>query len=145
MTISVEVEKPQRAGLRNLAALADVVFYSRSWACAEGYTSARQCVEQEAKTTEAQLLFCTWGSEASAVYARQRAEVVEKEVDTVEVLDAVGAGDTFIAGVLYGLYFHGTDEVEQRLPDMLGRADKLATLKVSREGFSGLADDFFHD
>jgi hypothetical protein len=31
-TISVEVEKPNREGLVELAAEADVVFYSRSWA-----------------------------------------------------------------------------------------------------------------
>lgn len=30
--ISVEVEKPAREGLRELAAEADVVFYSKSWA-----------------------------------------------------------------------------------------------------------------
>ena len=30
--ISVEVEKPGRTGLEELAAQADVVFYSRSWA-----------------------------------------------------------------------------------------------------------------
>lgn len=30
--ISVEVEKPGRAGLENLAAEADMVFYSKSWA-----------------------------------------------------------------------------------------------------------------
>lgn len=30
--ISVEVEKPGRAGLEDLAAEADVVFYSKSWA-----------------------------------------------------------------------------------------------------------------
>jgi len=30
--ISVEVEKPGRAGLEELAAEADVVFYSKSWA-----------------------------------------------------------------------------------------------------------------
>jgi len=31
-TISVEIEKPGREGLPELAAEADVVFYSRSWA-----------------------------------------------------------------------------------------------------------------
>lgn len=30
--ISVEVENPAREGLRDLAALADVVFYSKLWA-----------------------------------------------------------------------------------------------------------------
>lgn len=32
VSISVEVEKPARAGLQDLAAEADVVFYSKSWA-----------------------------------------------------------------------------------------------------------------
>lgn len=32
VTVSVEVEKPGRSGLRELAAEADVVFYSKSWA-----------------------------------------------------------------------------------------------------------------
>ena len=31
-TVSVEVEKPGREGLSELAAEADVVFYSKSWA-----------------------------------------------------------------------------------------------------------------
>jgi ketohexokinase len=31
-TVSVEIEKPGRGGLRELANVADVVFYSRSWA-----------------------------------------------------------------------------------------------------------------
>jgi ketohexokinase len=30
--VSVEIEKPGRAGLQELAAEADVVFYSKSWA-----------------------------------------------------------------------------------------------------------------
>lgn len=30
--VSVEVEKPQRPGLQELAVEADVVFYSKSWA-----------------------------------------------------------------------------------------------------------------
>jgi ketohexokinase len=32
VTVSVELEKPERLGLEELAAEADVVFYSRSWA-----------------------------------------------------------------------------------------------------------------
>lgn len=47
--ISVEVEKPGREGLRELAEQADVVFYSRSWAEAEGYESAEACLRGEAQ------------------------------------------------------------------------------------------------
>lgn len=37
--ISVEVEKPGREGLQELAEEADVVFYSKSWAQVGGVTS----------------------------------------------------------------------------------------------------------
>lgn len=42
VTISVEVEKPGREGLRNLAAVADVVFYSKTWA-EVSYPQTRCC------------------------------------------------------------------------------------------------------
>jgi hypothetical protein len=51
--ISVECEKPDRAGLEELARSADVVFYSRSWAAARGYADAESCVRKQAKSTGA--------------------------------------------------------------------------------------------
>ncbi|KAM0267814.1 hypothetical protein ACHAPA_005656, partial [Fusarium lateritium] len=51
---------------------------------------------------------------------------------------AVGAGDTFIAGMLYGLICHPGDWSTGR---KLGFAVQLATLKVQREGFDGLGAD----
>lgn len=51
---------------------------------------------------------------------------------------AVGAGDTFIAGMLYGLLCHDRDwDTEMKLRF----AAELATLKVQREGFNGLGAD----
>lgn len=48
VTISVEVEKPGRTGLEELAAEADVVFYSKSWAVQHGYNDATSCVKAQA-------------------------------------------------------------------------------------------------
>ncbi|KAJ4187984.1 hypothetical protein NW755_006779 [Fusarium falciforme] len=45
--ISVEVEKPGREGLSELAAEADVVFYSRSWAESRGHQSPEACLRAE--------------------------------------------------------------------------------------------------
>ncbi|KAH8664032.1 hypothetical protein BX600DRAFT_512103 [Xylariales sp. PMI_506] len=45
--ISVEVEMPGRAGLEDLVAAADVVFYSKSWAQSKAYTSAQECLEAQ--------------------------------------------------------------------------------------------------
>lgn len=51
--ISVEMEKPDREGLEDLAREADVVFYSRSWAAAKGYADAEACVRNQARATKA--------------------------------------------------------------------------------------------
>ncbi|KAF3057776.1 hypothetical protein CFAM422_012091 [Trichoderma lentiforme] len=51
--ISVEVEKPGRDGLRELAAEANVVFYSRSWAESCGHGSAESCLVDEQRRREA--------------------------------------------------------------------------------------------
>lgn len=47
----------------------------------------------------------------------------------------VGAGDTFVAGMLYGLTCHADDWTLAR---KLGFATELAGRKVVREGFVGL-------
>ena len=43
MKISVEIEKPNRQGLQDLAKAADVVFYSKSWAQVRDQT---ECIAQ---------------------------------------------------------------------------------------------------
>ncbi|KAM4056102.1 pfkB family carbohydrate kinase domain-containing protein [Hirsutella rhossiliensis] len=101
--ISVELEKPGRQGLPELAAEADVVFYSRSWAESRGHQSAEACLTGE-----------------------QRRQ------------STVGAGDTFIAGMLYGLVCR---EKTWHLSQSVRFAVDLATLKVQREGFQGLGAD----
>ncbi|KAL1847662.1 hypothetical protein VTK73DRAFT_10302 [Phialemonium thermophilum] len=84
--VSVEVEKPNREGLRELAAEADLVFYSRTWA-------------------------------------------------EVSHILTIGAGDTFVAGILFGVACHRRDwDLEQKLRF----AVDLATRKVQIDGFAGL-------
>ncbi|KAK8002011.1 hypothetical protein PG991_014233 [Apiospora marii] len=100
--VSVEVEKPDREGLEQLAAEADVVFYSKSWAENNGYKSAHECLMAQS-------------------------EVARRAT--------VGAGDTFIAGTLYGLLCHQEDwdaDTKVRF------AVQLATSKVQVEGFGGV-------
>ncbi|GAT27211.1 PfkB family kinase [Aspergillus luchuensis] len=52
------------------------------------------------------------------------------------IKNPIGAGDTFIAGMLYALIYRGS---EWSLSEKLGFANRLAGMKVSQEGFSGLA------
>ncbi|KAL2191083.1 Ribokinase-like protein [Thermothelomyces heterothallicus CBS 203.75] len=136
-TISVEVEKPNREGLVELAAEADVVFYSRTWAESRGYKSPEACVRAEAASSRASLMLCTWGewgagalSLPSGEYIHHRAAQSEGRVP---VIDTIGAGDTFIAAMLYGLHADAWSRETK-----LSFGVELATKKVQREGFAGL-------
>lgn len=68
--ISVEIEKPGREGLVELAQEASVVFFSRGWAEHEGFTTPQSCVQEMAQklTTRNPILFCTWGAEGAVSY-----------------------------------------------------------------------------
>ncbi|KAI8635317.1 pfkB family kinase [Xylariaceae sp. FL1651] len=142
-TISVEVEKPGREGLQDLVPLVDVVFYSKSWAQSNGYKSAEECVLAQARVApNALLLCCTWGEMgASALEPYKSKSICEsapafKFADGRPIVDTVGAGDTFIAGILYSYISGHRDWTLQR---RLGFANELAGRKVTQEGFAGLA------
>ncbi|ORY03468.1 pfkB family kinase [Clohesyomyces aquaticus] len=131
--ISVEVEKPGREGLTALAAAADLIFYSRSWAENQGYHSGKECLEaQLSKTRDDAMLCCTWGAGgASAVLKSPHSTQA-----WASVFSTIGAGDTFIAGMLYALTINDFMSFQQKLEF----ANELAGRKVVQEGFAGLAD-----
>ncbi|SPJ79849.1 uncharacterized protein FTOL_08240 [Fusarium torulosum] len=144
--ISVEIEKPGREGLSELASEVDVVFYSRSWAESRGHKTPEDCLKGE-EHRKASLALCTWGADGAAGLSRSSGETETVRCrwpaqdvygGDISVVDAVGAGDTFIAGMLYGLICHPGDWSTGR---KLGFAVQLATLKVQREGFDGLGAD----
>ncbi|KAJ3947378.1 uncharacterized protein N0V96_003769 [Colletotrichum fioriniae] len=64
VTVSVEVERPGRAGLRELAAEADVVFYSKSWA------------------ENRSLAMVTWGAEGAWCISPKDPQLVKSPVET---------------------------------------------------------------
>ncbi|CAG8890596.1 unnamed protein product [Penicillium egyptiacum] len=136
--ISVEVEKPGRPGLQELADAADVVIYSKGWAQSNGYTSAEDCLrDQSLKTSRASLLCCTWGHEGAAAFEPKTGNFahVPAHIEEGGVIDTIGAGDTFNAGLLYGLIYRGQDWGFRK---RLEFANLIAGLKVTREGFSDL-------
>ncbi|GKT58877.1 pfkB family kinase [Colletotrichum tofieldiae] len=71
----------------------------------------------------------TWGSEGASCLTLKNRQLFAS---------SVGAGDTFVAGMLYGLICQADT---WDMADKLGFAVQLATLKVQREGFRGLGDD----
>ncbi|KAM3512838.1 hypothetical protein MY11210_003543 [Beauveria gryllotalpidicola] len=144
--ISVEVEKPGRQGLRALAAEADVVFYSKVWAEDRGYDSAMACLTTE-PAGQASLSVCPWGAGGAYAVSHLSGDQIhcpveqQQQPDEITVVDSVGAGDTFIAGMLYGLTTGGCDDTPWDVRRCVRFAVDLATLKVQREGFAGLGND----
>ncbi|KAB8233470.1 pfkB family kinase [Aspergillus alliaceus] len=137
--ISVEAEKPGRQGLQELAMEADVVFYSKSWAQGNGYTSAKECLQKQSSLTrKAQFLFCTWGQDGAVALETRSGDLIHRPAYTTtgfKVVDTIGAGDTFIAGMLHALTSRSdTWDLSQKL----GFANRVAGMKVTQEGFSGL-------
>ncbi|KAJ9655325.1 hypothetical protein H2198_005780 [Neophaeococcomyces mojaviensis] len=167
LRISVELEKPGREGLQELAEQADVVFYSRSWAEHEGYNSAEECIRQQAqrlKTSTAnipdRILICTWGASGACATIARSSDVIHSPAykePAKQIVDTTGAGDTFIAGMLFAfLYPDRTvtshlseslrgeppeakfETVQWSLKQKLGFANELAGRKILQDGFGGL-------
>ncbi|KAF1935598.1 Ribokinase-like protein [Clathrospora elynae] len=140
--ISVECEKPERTGMAEVAEYADVVFYSKLWAEKNGYTDARSFLEaRRSETRDGAMLCCTWGS-GGATAVQKGDDVVWADVkawqaegdEQAKVVDTIGAGDTFIAGMLFAINEH----CEWSLQRKLEFANGLAGRKVLQEGFGGL-------
>lgn len=128
-TISLEVEKP-RPGIETLCAMVDVLFYSRAYALHRGYddgeTFLRECAP------DGVLAFCAWGSTGAWARSGDGEEWFQEAFIPEAVIDTVGAGDVFNAGVIDAL----VNEFPVNLA--LERATRLAGMKCAREGLEGV-------
>lgn len=142
--VSVECEKPEREGMVEVAKLADVVFYSKPWAEENGFQDAKTFLGvQLGNTRNGALLCCTWGAGGATLVQNDGKGGQEwatvgawkpSGVDKVDVFDTTGAGDTFIAGMLFAINNHE----EWTLKRKLEFANELAGRKVLQEGFANL-------
>jgi len=82
-------------------------------------------------------MLCTWGEQGAGALALPSGEYIHHPAapsgGSISVVDTIGAGDTFIAAMLYGLHADAWSR-ETKLAFGVG----LATKKVQREGFAGL-------
>lgn len=130
-SMSVEIEK-DRPGIEALVAHADLVLFSRAYAQACGHGDAPALLAAMGSLAPQAVLTCTWG-EAGA-WARDAGGRLHHCPAFVppKVVDTVGAGDVFNAGMVHALAA-GADAGLA-----LQAATRLAGQKVGRAGFAEL-------
>ena len=135
--ISLELEKP-RDGIEALLNTARVLFTGRHYAKACGHADATECIKALRPHAPESLIICTWGAEG-AWFQHASGDIQHVPAESVRVRDTLGAGDTFIAGVIHALLEGQTAE------QAVQAGSKLAARKCRQTGLDNLlaplADD----
>lgn len=134
LRVSLEIEKP-RPGIERLLALPDVLLFSRSYAQAQGYYDALTMLDAISEQSPQADRVCAWGEDGAYALGRDGANYASAAFPPAQVIDTLGAGDTFNAGIIDAL-------VRGRgLGDAVENASRLAGRKCAQVGFAGLVDD----
>jgi ketohexokinase len=128
---SLEIEKP-RDGIESLFPLADILLFSGNYADARGFADPLTLLQSMHSGCPEADLFCGWGDAGAVALDRKGREYRHPAVIPARVIDTLGAGDTFNAGVISG-YLDGLD-----VKAVLARACRLAGNKCGQQGFEGL-------
>lgn len=131
MPVSLEVEKP-RDGVESLFVYPDVMIFSRAFALARGYHEASGLFEAVRAMNKRAMLFCAWGEEGAWLQNPDGEIVYAPATRLASVVDTLGAGDVFNAGVIHGL-LTGLSPAET-----LAGAVQLAGVKCAQSGLDGL-------
>jgi ketohexokinase len=136
LPISLEAEKP-RLGIESLWQYADLLLCSQALAQHYGYQDARKFLTDLRQQVSQANLVCTWG--ASGAYALAKGNKIEaKQLHSpayppVQLVDTLGAGDTFNASLIDSL-IRGQD-----LAVALHEACWLAGQKCGQVGLENLS------
>ncbi len=128
---SLEVEKP-RPDIEQLFTYPDLLLFSKVYARARGFQRAEGLLEAVRRQAPKGQLVCAWG-EAGA-YARDRDERVyhTPAFPPLRLVDTLGAGDVFNAGMLHGLVRNRPLELT------MIEAARLAGRKCGQQGMENL-------
>lgn len=125
---SLEVEKP-REGIEDVLHLPDVLMFSRPYAQSRGFDNAEALLRAQSAPG---LMTCSWGEDGA--WLRQGDDMIHSPAfPPPQVVDTLGAGDTFNAGLISALVN------EQSPQQALESACRLAGKKCGQDGFERLS------
>ncbi|MBO1924479.1 PfkB family carbohydrate kinase [Thiomicrorhabdus sp. 6S3-12] len=125
--ISMEVEKP-RENIESLFHQANLIIFSHHYAGAKGFNNGEELLNDIAKLAPNSQLVCTWGAKG-VWYKALNAKVEHLPALPVNpVVDTLGAGDTFNAGLLHKLSEGAS------LSEACEFANHLAAQKIQKMG-----------
>lgn len=128
--VSIELEK-LRDDIDEVIGFAQLIFISKSFAEARGFSSASDCLACFASLYPYSIITCTWGDQGAWLYKDQK--IIHQpafEIDTT--VDTLGAGDTFNAALITAL------AKQHSAVESLHFACKLAANKCAQNGLQNL-------
>lgn len=131
LPISIELEKP-RPALEQLFPQADVLLCSKELAYHYHYQTALPFLHALQQQAPQAILVCTWGDKGAYALSPRGEEIYSPAYPPSQVIDTVGAGDTFNAAMIDGLLQQKSLEVTLQL------ACQLAGQKCGQIGLNGL-------
>lgn len=127
-TLSIEIEKP-RPGIEVLFEHAHVLFFSRAYVTGRGWRDAEPFLGHMHRLLPDADIVCTWGDRGAYAVGRDGTVLYSPTQPPPTLVDTVGAGDTFNAGVIHALAGGGSLEAA------IGQGCRLAGAKCGRVGF----------
>lgn len=126
LPVSLEVEKP-REGIEALFWVPDLLLFSRDYVIAQGEQEPERFLHS---LPSGLMACCTWGAEGAWARGKDGTVLHVEAYRPHQVVDTLGAGDVFNAGMLHSL--------SQGLPlaQALQRAVRLAGEQCGREGLT---------
>lgn len=129
---SLEVEKP-RPGIEALFPEVDLLLFSRVFAESRGAETAEAFLERIRGTAGRGHRVCAWGDQGAWALTPEGEMVATPAFPPPRLVDTLGAGDVFNAGII-DMLVRG-----RPLPVALEAAARLAGRKCGQEGLDGLA------
>ncbi|MDD3517215.1 MAG: PfkB family carbohydrate kinase [Chromatiales bacterium] len=131
--LSLEVEK-EREDIDTLLPLADVLMFSAAFARGRGFDDPATFLPAMRRRAPRAILTCTWGEAGAWALSADDRSLHAPAFAPPAVVDTLGAGDCFNAGLIDALISGRT------LDEALDRACRLAGRKVGQMGLDGLTD-----